>query len=597
MRLTVSHGNRPQALPVPGPTLSRYGRDLTQVALTSPPLVGGAEAVREVFEVLLRWRHNNALIVGRPGAGKSALVLEVARSLASSSVPTQLGLRGLVEVDLRFLVAGAAVRGQLEERAAALVKEFVGYHGALIPVFEDLPALLSSANAGGLDLLRLFGPVLESTEIPCLSTATTELLSQRPDLLRQVGASFQTIRLDEPGHAKTMDILRAMTPEIERHHGVVIAPGALEHATYLAHRYLTDRALPDSALSLVDQAAANARLEDGAAPVEPDAVAAVAARWTGIPLQHLLNEEATRLARLEQILHQRLVGQDSAVTAVSHAVRRARAHLADPNRPLGSFFFLGPTGVGKTELARGLAGILFQDEAALVRIDMSEYMERHQVARLIGAPPGYVGYGEGGQLTEVVRQRPYSIVLLDEMEKAHPDVFNILLQIMEDGRLTDGQGRTVDFRQTVIIMTSNLGSEHIVHLTEASEEVVRDRVMAEVKAKLKPELLNRIDEIIVFHRLTQAQIRQVVDIQVARLQERLAEYGIELVLTLEARDWLAAEGYDIEYGARPLKRLIRRQLEDPLALRVVSGDLGNEQSRILVDADTEGLAISTVCRE
>ena len=581
-----------QVLPVPGPTLTKYGRDLTRAALLTAPAVGREDEVREVFEVLLRWRHNNAIIRGRPGAGKTALVMEIARRLAEGKAPAALGLRGVVEINIRALVAGAGVRGQLEERAAAVVKELVSYGGGLVACFDDLPSLLSSASAGGLDLLRLIAPVLDSPDIPCLATADVDTTLTAGDFERQVDASFQAIRLQEPDHVQAVAMIGSLLPAVEAHHGVTIAPEAVDHAAHLARRYVKARALPDSALSLLDQAAAFSRLNDGPHPhLGPEDVAAVASRWTGIPLQQLLDEEATRLARLEEILHRRVVGQVAAVTAVANAVRRARARLADPNRPVGSFLFLGPTGVGKTELARALATLLFKDEAALVRVDMSEYMERHQIARLIGAPPGYVGYGEGGQLTESVRQRPYSIVLLDELEKAHSDVFNLLLQIMEDGRLTDGQGHTIDFRNAVIIMTSNCGSEHIVQLAEASEEKVREKVMEEVRARFKPEFLNRIDDIIVFHRLTREEIRGVVDIQVGRLGERLQEYGVSLQLTPDASDWLAAQGYDIEYGARPLKRLIQRALADPLALRVVAGDFRSGPTALRVECRGDGLFI------
>jgi len=579
---------RPADFPVPGPTLSRYGRDLTRVAIASRPLVGRESEIAEVFEVLLRWRHNNALILGRPGVGKTSVVVEVARQMALGGAPAGLKGCGMVELNMRALVAGATMRGQIEERATAIVRELQSYRGALVIVFDDLPALLANASIGGVDLLRLFGPVLESSEIASLATADSEHLQSHPELKRQVEAQFQTIQIDEPGHSEVLEMLEFWVKVIEAHHGVSIPPATLEHAAHLARRFLKMRALPDSALSLLDQAAAATRLTGAMSQVVgSEQVAAVASRWTGIPLQNLLDEEAARLARLEEVLHRRVVGQDAAVIAVANAVRRVRARLADPSRPVGSFLFLGPTGVGKTELARALAALLFQDEAAMVRIDMSEYMERHQIARLIGAPPGYVGYDKGGQLTDAVRQRPYSIILLDELEKAHSDVFNLLLQIMEDGRLTDGLGQTVDFRHTVIIMTSNCGSKHIVELTTASEEEVRERVMEDVRAQFKPEFLNRIDEIIVFQRLRRDEIRQVVDIQIARLQERLTEeYRIELVLTLAARDWLAAKGYDIEYGARPLKRLIRRELEDLLARRIVAGEF-RSGGRVVVDVDTD----------
>ncbi len=580
---------RPVDFPIPGPTLMRYGRDLTRAAVTTRPLVGREAELAETFEVLLRWRHNNALLVGRSGVGKTAVIVEVARRMAMGTAPSGLTGLGVVELNVRALVAGASMRGQLEDRVVAVVRELQSYSGSLVLVFDDLPALLASASVGGgVDILRLFGAVLESSVTLSLATADVDVLREHLDLKRQVEAQFQTIQINEPSHPQVLEMLEFWVKDIETHHGVSIPPATIEHAAHLARRFLKTRALPDSALSLLDQAAAATRLSSETnVVVNAEQIASVASRWTGIPLQNLLNEEAARLARLEEVLHRRVVGQDAAVTAIANAVRRVRARLADPSRPVGSFLFLGPTGVGKTELARALAALLFQDEAALIRIDMSEYMERHQIARLIGAPPGYVGYDKGGQLTDAVRQRPYSIILLDELEKAHSDVFNLLLQIMEDGRLTDGQGQTIDFRHTVIIMTSNCGSSHIIELSTASEEEVRGRVMVDVRAQFKPEFLNRIDEIIVFHRLKRNEIRLVVDIQIARLQERLvAEYRIELTLTLVARDWLATKGYDIEYGARPLKRLIRRELEDMLARCIVAGEI-RAGGNVLVDVDAE----------
>lgn len=578
-------GLRPAAFPVLGPTLSRFGRDLTSLALAARPIVGREAETAMVFEVLLRWRHNNAVIVGRPGAGKTTLLIEAARQMALGTAPSGLAGRAMVELSMRSLITGASVRGQIEDRAAAVLRELRSYHGALIAVFDDLSALVTDSATGGVDVLRLLWPALESSETPTVATTDDRTLQDHAELARLVEAQFQIVPLAEPEHAQALRMLQLWTSDLEAHHSVTFASTAVEHAAHLARRYLKPRALPDSALSLLDQAAASVHLSAvGPTTVEPTHVAAIAARWTGIPLQQLLDEEATRLSHLEDVLHRRVVGQEPAVAAVANAVRRARVQLADPRRPVGTFLFLGPTGVGKTELARALAELLFQDEASLVRIDMSEFMERHQIARLIGAPPGYVGYGEGGQLTNAVLQRPYCIVLLDELEKAHPDVFNLLLQIMEDGRLTDGLGQTIDFRHTVIVMTSNCGSEHIVELSDASEADVHERVMRDVQAQFKPEFLNRIDEIIVFHRLTREEIRRVVDIQARRLHERLRENGIELLLTDLARDWLAARGYDIEYGARPLKRLMRRELEDTIASAIVRGEMPAGGGVVRVDA-------------
>lgn len=577
-----------RVLPVLGPALARFGAEVGR-AVGGPALVAREAEITGVFEVLLRQRNNNAVLIGPPGAGKSALVTEVARRLALPGAPDALGGRILVQLDVHALVAGAQVRGQLEDRIAAVVKELISYDGGLIPVFDDLAALLERGPLSEIDLLHLLGPVLETGSVPALATVD-ERLDQHPHLERRVLARFQPIRLAGLTEAETVAVLSAHAPALAAHHGLSIDEAALTHAARLAQRYVRHRALPDSALSLLDQAGACARLaQEPAGKISVNDVAAVASRWSSVPLQRLLDDEASRLVGLERILHQRVVGQEAALSAVANAARRARTQLHDPTRPLGSFMFLGPTGVGKTELARVVSAVLFEDDSALVRIDMSEYMERHQVARLIGAPPGYVGYGEGGQLTDAVRLRPYCVVLLDELEKAHPDVFNLLLQIMEDGRLTDGQGRTVDFRHTMLILTSNCGSEHIVHRDRpAGQEGVRERVMDAVRKQFRPEFLNRIDEIVVFNRLSRDVIRRVVDIQVSRLQQRLDGRGIRLVLTPSAREWLAEHGHDPDYGARPLRRLIRREVEEPLALLMLSdpGALGRGQ--VEIDAEPAG---------
>jgi ATP-dependent Clp protease ATP-binding subunit ClpC len=541
-------------------------------ALTAPPIAGRQLERDEVLEVLMRWRLNNVLIDAPPGAGKSALVSEIARTLASSDAPIALRGRILVDIDLRSLISGAAVRGQLETRFEAVLQELREYNGQVIPVFDDLPnACVGSAVAS--DLLWLLTPLLESTTIPVIATGWTA---------HQGGANFdarmlrffQRITLRDVGASELRDMVAAQLPALEEHHGVHVDSDTAAFGAYIARRYLQHQALPESALSLLDQAAAAARMDPEAhGTLDPTHIATVASRWVGIPRQQLLDTETLRLGQLEAALERRVVGQPAAVAAVANAVRRARTRLNDPSRPLGSFLFLGPTGVGKTELARALAALLFQDDDALVRIDMSEYMERHQVARLIGAPPGYVGYGEGGQLTDAVTGRPNSVVLLDELEKAHADVFNLLLQIMEDGRLTDGRGRTVTFSRTVVIMTSNCGSDHIARMSVSTHDVVVDRVMDAVRSQFKPEFLNRIDDIIVFNRLTRDMLRRIVDLQIGYVQARAAEHDVTIVLDDAARDWLAEHGYEAEYGARPLRRLIRRRIEDTLAMHILEGNL------------------------
>jgi ATP-dependent Clp protease ATP-binding subunit ClpC len=588
-----------RVLPLPGPAMARFGLEVTGAA-GGPPLVAREAEVAEVFEVLLRSRNNNAVLIGPPGAGKSAVVTEVARRLALRDAPEALAGRTVVQLDVRALMAGAQVRGQLEDRISGVVKELISYGGGLVPVFDDLAALLEQGPLSEIDLLHLLGPVLDAAAVPTLATAD-ERLDQHPGLERRVLARFQPVRLAELGVADTLAVLAAHAPALAAHHRVSIDEAVLAHAARLAQRYLRHRALPDSALSLLDQAGAHARLaEEPTAAISPNDVAAVASRWSSVPLEHLLDDEASRLVDLERVLQRRVVGQEAALAAVANAARRARTQLHDPARPLGSFLFLGPTGVGKTELARALSALLFEDEGALVRIDMSEYMERHQVARLIGAPPGYIGYGEGGQLTDAVRVRPYCVVLLDELEKAHSDVFNLLLQIMEDGRLTDGQGRTVDFRHSMLILTSNCGSEHIVHRDRpADQDGVRERVMEAVRGQFRPEFLNRIDEIIVFNRLSRDVIRRVVDIQVSRLQQRLDGQGIRLMLTAAARDWLAEHGHDPDYGARPLRRLIRREVEEPLALLLLSQPEELARGQVEIDAEPAGsrLMLRTAGRE
>lgn len=568
-----------ESLPVIDATMAAYVSDLTRVAAKQVSVIEREQELQQLFECLLRSRYNNGIVIGPSGSGKTSLVMELARRLVSGSAPSTLSGRLLVQVNALALLAGSSVRGQLEQRLAALVTELQSYQGKLIPVFEELEWFASTTSGS---LLRHLEPLLEST-IPVVATAS------RLDAEWILAKRFSQVVLGSVDDRQALTMLDAHVGNLEHHHGVRVLDGARTHAVQVARRYLASAAMPGSVIDLLDQACAAAQVL-GASDVTVDLVSVVASRLTGLPLQRLLDSEVLRLSNLEEILRRRVVGQDQAVRTVAASIRRARAGLADPSRPLGVFLFVGPTGVGKTELARTVAELLFDDETAMVRIDMSEFMERHQIARLIGAPPGYVGYGEGGQLTEAVRARPYTLVLLDELEKAHPDVFNLLLQIMEDGRLTDGRGQTVDFRNTIVVMTSNAGSEHIAHLADVDGAIVHRRVMEAVKGQFKPEFLNRLDDVIVFNRLDIETLHSIVDIQVDQLRQRLEAHGLVLVLSDEARQWLADNGYDIEYGARPLRRLVQRTLGDDLARRVLSGEL-NLGGTLTVDVGSDGLVV------
>ena len=557
----------------------RYGCDLTAAARSGAldPVVGRDDEIRRVVQVLSRRVKNNPVLIGEPGVGKTAVVEGFAQRLAAGDVPRHLQGSTLVALEFGSLVTGARYRGEFEERLGAVLEEIVASEGRLLVFIDDFHAITGTGGAS-LSAVDMIKPMLARGSVRVIgATSLTEhrkQLETDPALARR----FQPIAVDEPSVDTTVRILRCLKPRYEDFHGVTMNDAALVQAAVLSDRYVAGRFLPDKAIDVLDEAASALRLAlEGAAPgpaerrvLDQEDVASVVSEWTRIPTSRLLRDDLHKLRHLEDDLHRRIVGQDGAVVAVARAVRRSRAGVADPNRPIGSFLLLGPTGVGKTELARALAELLLDDERAMVRIDMGEYQEKHTVARLIGAPPGYVGYDEAGQLTEAVRRRPYAVVLLDEIEKAHPDVFNVLLQVLEDGRLTDGQGRTVDFTNVVLMMTSNLQS--------APREFFR------------PEFVNRIDDIIIFHQLTETELAQVVELQLDRLRHRLKGQDLTLETTPAVSALVARKGYDPALGARPLRRVVERELGDLVAGAIIDG-LAASGGRITVDADGDDFVV------
>ncbi|MEP7200098.1 MAG: AAA family ATPase, partial [Chloroflexota bacterium] len=643
-------------------SLEKFGRDLTALARDGKldPIVGRDEEIMRVMRVLARRTKNNPVLIGDAGVGKTAIVEGLAQRIVSADVPDNLMNKRVIELDLGGMVAGSRFRGEFEERLKAVLDEVHAANGEIILFIDELHNVVGAGAAqGALDASNMMKPALARGELQCIGASTLDEYRNHIERDRALERRFAPVFVEEPSIEDTVLMLRVLRPRYEQHHQVKIEDAALEAAAKLSQRYVTNRALPDKAIDLIDEASAKLRIEifdlppdlreqkiqlskltaaeeqaaqqtdyESAAKhkaerlkiegdfnkrtaefralkgldevVDAEDIAEIIASWTGVPVQRMLETEADRLLKMEARLHERIVGQHEAVKLVSDAIRRGRAGLKDPKRPIGSFIFLGATGVGKTQLAKALAEFLFDDQEAMVRVDMSEYQEMHTVSRLVGAPPGYVGYGEGGQLTESVRRRPYQVVLFDEIEKAHPDVWNTLLQLLDDGRLTDGQGRTVDFRNTVIIMTSNVGTQHIAKGGalgfRASESLTveahhRTQIMEELRKTFRPEFLNRVDEIVIFHNLAPEHILQIVTLEVNDVGKRLVEHGLTMELTDAARNWLAKAGYDQQYGARPLKRVIQRSIETPLSSQLLAGEF-KPGDVIVVDANEQGLTFA-----
>lgn len=640
------------------PTLDSLARDLTASAREGKidPVIGRAKEIERVIQVLSRRTKNNPVLIGEPGVGKTAVAEGLAQQIVDNEVPETLRDKRVMTLDMGTVVAGTKYRGEFEDRLKKVMEE-IRQAGNIILFIDELHTLIGAGGAeGAIDASNILKPSLARGELQCVGATTIDEYRKYIEKDAALERRFQPIQVDEPTVEETIEILKGLRDRYEAHHRVSITDEAIEAAATLSDRYITDRFLPDKAIDLIDEAGSKVRLRSYTIPPnlkeleqkleevrkEKDAavqsqefekaaalrdteqkyreelektknewkekqgqmdsevtvedIASVVSVWTGVPVSKLTKNETERLLNMEEILHERVIGQEEAVKAISTAIRRARSGLKDPKRPIGSFIFLGPTGVGKTELARALAEVIFADEDAMIRIDMSEYMERHSTARLVGSPPGYVGYEEGGQLTEKVRRKPYSVVLLDEIEKAHPEVFNILLQVLEDGRLTDSKGRTVDFRNTIIIMTSNVGASELrrnkyVGFNVADEDEkhadMKAKVMDELKKAFRPEFLNRIDETIVFHALEKKHMKDIVLLMLNELKERLKEQDIEFDMTDKAVEKIANEGFDPEYGARPLRRAIQQHIENMLSEELLKGTIQKGQ-RVKIGLNPKG---------
>ena len=565
--------------------LDQYSRDLTEMAAAGriDPVVGRGNEIRRAIQILSRRSKNNPVLVGEPGVGKTAVAEGLALCVSRGQAPAELRDKRIVSLDIPALLAGTKYRGDFEERVKSVLRD-VKRAGDVILFIDELHTIIGAGSAeGAIDAANILKPALGRGEVQIIGATTPEEYRRHIEKDAALERRFQPVKVTEPGREQTMEMLQSLRPALEKHHRVSLDEEALTAAYELSVRYINDRFLPDKAIDLLDEAAAAVHVEGGRRPVTAADVAQVVSLWTEIPLSSLDESESQRLQGLEEQLKQRIIGQDEAVSAVARAIRRSRVGLKDPRRPVGSFLFLGPTGVGKTELCRALAATVYGDENAMIRLDMYEYMEKHSVSRLIGSPPGYVGYEDGGQLTEKVRRKPWSVVLFDEIEKAHEDVWSILLQIMDDGHLTDATGRRVDFSNTVIVMTSNIGAKTITENRPAlgfadsqrrDEEDMNQKVMAELRATFRPEFLNRVDETIVFHRLSDEHLCAITQTLLEQVKQRFQALGITLLVPEDTACWLASQGRDDKFGARPLRRTVQHCIEDAAAEQLLEGKIG-----------------------
>ena len=565
--------------------LDQYSPDLTQMAAAGriDPVVGRGNEIRRAIQILSRRSKNNPVLVGEPGVGKTAVAEGLALCVSRGQAPAELRDKRIVSLDIPALLAGTKYRGDFEERVKSVLRD-VKRAGDVILFIDELHTIIGAGSAeGAIDAANILKPALGRGEVQIIGATTPEEYRRHIEKDAALERRFQPVKVTEPGREQTLEMLQSLRPALEKHHRVSLDEEALTAAYELSVRYINDRFLPDKAIDLLDEASAAVHVEGGRRPVTAADVAQVVSLWTEIPLSSLDESESQRLQGLEEQLKQRIIGQDEAVSAVARAIRRSRVGLKDPRRPVGSFLFLGPTGVGKTELCRALAATVYGDENAMIRLDMSEYMEKHSVSRLIGSPPGYVGYEDGGQLTEKVRRKPWSVVLFDEIEKAHEDVWSILLQIMDDGHLTDATGRRVDFSNTVIVMTSNIGAKTITENRPAlgfadsqrrDEEDMNQKVMAELRATFRPEFLNRVDETIVFHRLSDEHLCAITQTLLEQVKQRFQALGITLLVPEDTACWLASQGRDDKFGARPLRRTVQHCIEDAAAEQLLEGKIG-----------------------